>query len=83
MVYQGMMFGDVVTVVVISRGPVVSKLFLTDTIVKPVVFMSMALSFFMTLLFTTPRAVVLSVWIGVSGCECPKDSSVCRAGMAL
>ncbi len=42
-------------------------------------FMSIALSFFMTLLLTTPSAVVLSVCIGVGGWVCPKNSSVWRA----
>jgi hypothetical protein len=44
--------------------------------------MSIAFNFFMTLLFTTPSAVVLSVCMGVGGCLCPKYSSVCQAGMA-
>jgi hypothetical protein len=44
--------------------------------------MSINFIFFITLLFTTPSAVVLSVCIGVGGCVCPKYSSVCQAGMA-
>ena len=44
--------------------------------------MSIDFNFFMTLLFTTPSAVVLSVCIGVGGCLCPRKSRVCRAGMA-
>ena len=44
--------------------------------------MSIAFNFFRTLLFTTPNAVVLSIWIGVGGCLCPISSSNCRCGMA-
>ncbi len=44
--------------------------------------MSIDFNFFMMLLFTTPSAVVLSVYIGVVGCVCPRNSRVCRAGMA-
>ena len=49
---------------------------------KPVVFHSIAFNFFITWLFTTPSAGVLSVCIGVGGCLCPKYSSVFRAGVA-
>ncbi len=44
--------------------------------------MSIDFNFFITLLFTTPSAVVLSVCIGVGGCLCLEYSSVFRAGMA-
>jgi len=44
--------------------------------------MSIDFNFFMTFLFTTPNAVVLSVCIGVGGCGCPKNSSTCLAGTA-
>ena len=33
-------------------------------------------------LLTKPRAVVLSVWIGVGGCTCPNSSTVTPAGIA-
>ena len=33
-------------------------------------------------LLTTPKAVVLSVCIGVGGCLCPMILSKCRAGIA-
>ena len=33
-------------------------------------------------LLTTPKAVLLSVCIGVGGCLCPMISSACRAGIA-
>ena len=36
----------------------------------------------MTLLLTTPNALVLLVFIGVGGCLCPMNSRLCRAGTA-
>ena len=44
--------------------------------------MSIDFIFFMTLLLTTPNAVVLSVCIGVGGCLCPMNSRMCHAGTA-
>jgi hypothetical protein len=61
MMNWGMMFGDVVSFVFIARCPAVSELFLTDSVPKPVVLMSMAFSFFMILLLMMPSTVVLSV----------------------
>ncbi len=61
MMNRGMMFGDIVTFVFVAWCPEVAETFLTDSFPKPVVLMSMAFSFFMTLLLTTPRAVVFSV----------------------
>ncbi len=37
MMNRGMIFGDVVSFVFVSRRPVVSELFLTDSVPKPVV----------------------------------------------
>jgi hypothetical protein len=34
------------------------------------------------LLVTTPRAVLLSVWMGMGGCLCPISSRRCRMGIA-
>ena len=44
--------------------------------------MSIDFNFFMTLLLTTPNAVVLPVCIGVGGYLCPMNSRMCRAGTA-
>ena len=44
--------------------------------------MSIDFIFFMTLLLTTPNAVVLLVCIGVGGCLCPMNSRMCRDGTA-
>ncbi len=82
MMYQGMVFGDVVAIVFFSGHPVVSELALVFSVSKPWYFMSIAFSFFMMLLLTTPSAVVLSVCIGVGGWGCPMYSSVCHAGTA-
>ena len=48
---------------------------------EAVVFHVYTCIFFITLLFTTPSAMVLSVCIGVGDCLCPKYSSVVCAGM--
>ena len=44
--------------------------------------MSIDFNFFMTFLFTTPKAVVLSICIGVGGCGCLKNLRTCLAGTA-
>ena len=44
--------------------------------------MSIDFNFFMTLLLTTPNAVVLLVCIGVGGCLCPMNSRMCCTGTA-
>ncbi len=59
-----------------------SELTLVYSASKPVVFHVIDFIFFITLLFTTPCAVVLSVCIGVGGCLCPRKLRACRAGMA-
>ena len=82
MVDGSVMFSGIVAVVGFSGGPIVVKLVLNQSTSKPVVFHVHCFQFFMMLLFTTPRAVVLLVCIGVGGCLWPKNLSVCHDGIA-
>ncbi len=76
MMYWGMMFGDIVTVVFFSGCPVVSELALVFSVSEPMVLHVHCLELFHDIV------VVLSVCIGVGGWGCPKYSSVCSAGTA-
>jgi hypothetical protein len=77
MMNRRMVVGDIVTIVGFSQCPVMAKLTLAFPASEPIIyFMSIAFSFYITLLLTMLRAVVLLVCIGAGGCVWPKYSSV-------
>ena len=83
MVYGCMVLGRVVTEVCRSRIPIVADCFCAYLHCSQLILVSINFKFLLTMLsLTMPRAVVLSVCIGVRGCLCPISSSVILAGTA-
>ncbi len=78
----GMMLCHVVAVDLFAWGTVVSKLSLTFSVAKPIVFHVYGFLFLDKLLLTMPSAVVLSVCIEVGGWGWPMNLRVWRVGMA-
>ena len=79
-----MMFGEVVSQVDSSRGPIDVELFLFNVVVEPVeAHVNMALDLFCWMVeLTMPLAVLLSVQMGVRGCGWPNSASVVLIGTA-
>ncbi len=63
-----MMFGDIVTLILVSRCPVVPELFLTDSVSKPVIFHIHGFELFHDIVVDTEGCCVVRLnWCGGLG----------------